>query len=99
MSKLGQAKKQPSQQGVAADQLTVTKTVEPPPIEDTLAKTNQILAKKVIHKHHRCRECDKVHCPHYLRVDNDTGELFEFAINEVEPGTGRRYVDANNSRK
>jgi len=65
------------------DQLEVTKTVQPPPIEDTLGKVNQVLKIATRKRDHRCRVCHSQGCTHYQREYLDTGEEFDQNLMEA----------------
>jgi hypothetical protein len=60
------------------DQLEVRKTVQPPPINETIEKAQAALtqAKKRV-RLHRCRQCHHPNCPHFEQEDIETGEQFD----------------------
>lgn len=70
-----------------ADPLEVTKTVEPPPIDDTVAKAQQALSLQITERKSRCRECKLPYCNHYKREYLDTLEPFD--------SSDPKYRDAN----
>ena len=57
------------------EQLEITKTVQPSPIEETLEKVSQAL--KALPRKHRCRICHEPNCTHYEREYLDTKEPFD----------------------
>ena len=72
----------------SADPLEVTKTVEPPPIDDVVQRAQQALSVKIPKtRESRCRECRLTHCNHYKREYTDTLEPFD--------SSDPKYIDAN----
>ena len=88
MPKQSSGPKQHEKTAASLDQLEVTHSIEPPPIDETLEKVTAALAVKPnTHKRHQCRECKDPNCRHFQRIDLDTQEHFD--------ATGPEYVDAD----